>query len=58
MSNLIINWRFWYWHFQIRRDPPYMSFGRNWWRWDRLVGEDRRLDEDPRGIPDQAAREQ
>lgn len=34
MSNLLLNIRFWYWHFQISRDRPYGSFGRNRWRWE------------------------
>jgi hypothetical protein len=35
MSNLWINWRFWYWHFQVHRDRPWVTFGRNEWRWER-----------------------
>jgi hypothetical protein len=34
MSNLWINWRFWYWHLQIGPDAPCVSisFNRYWWQ--------------------------
>ena len=35
MSNLLFNLRLWYWHFQIRRDRPWISFSRNPYRWAR-----------------------
>lgn len=35
MSNLWLNWRFWYWHFQISRDRPWIIFGVNPYRWER-----------------------
>ena len=35
MSNLWINWRFWYWHFQVGPDRPFVSFSFNPYRWAR-----------------------
>lgn len=35
MSNLWINWRFWYWHLQIGPDRPYVAFKFNSFRWER-----------------------
>lgn len=35
MSNLIFNLRIFYWHFQIKRDSPYVQFGFNSYRWHR-----------------------
>lgn len=33
MSNLWINWRFWYWHLQIGPDRPWLSINFNSYRW-------------------------
>jgi len=33
MNNLLINLRLWYWHLQISRDRPHVTFRLNHWRW-------------------------
>jgi hypothetical protein len=33
MSNLWVNWRFWYWHLQIGPDWPWVTFSRDTLRW-------------------------
>lgn len=38
MSNLIFNLRFWYWHFQIRRDRPWISLSFNPYHWNHGIG--------------------
>lgn len=34
MSNLWLNLRVWYLHFQIMRDRPWVRIGMNWYLWD------------------------
>lgn len=38
MSNLIVNIRVAYWHFQVQRDRPWISVSLNRYWWDRGVG--------------------
>lgn len=38
MSNTILNLRVLYWHFQILRDPPWVSLGFNSYHWEHGIG--------------------
>jgi hypothetical protein len=38
MSNLILNFRFWYWHLQIERDTHRVWVSFNPFQWERGIG--------------------